>query len=235
MTAFDKAYWESHWQRATGSGRSTAPSPYLATEVGTLPPGAALDAGCGEGAEAIWLAAHGWCVTAVDISVEALTSAAERAHSSDAAERLRWVEADLGAWEPGRQFDLVTTHYAHPAMSQLAFYRRISEWVAPGGTLLIVGHLRSPDATGHAHKSAEDAGRGHGHEPDKPGLDEHGSDEHGDHPPEAASVSAASITEQLRGGTWDVVTADERVRTLPGREGGQGQLRDVVVRATRRA
>jgi hypothetical protein len=57
------------------------------------------------------------------------------------------VEADLTSWEPGRQFELVATSYAHPAMPQLAFYARISGWVAPAGRLLIVGHLREHEPT----------------------------------------------------------------------------------------
>lgn len=61
---------------------------------------------------------------------------------------IRWVEADLSTGEPDSRFDLVTTHCAHPATPQLAFYERISHWVAPGGTLMIVGHLHSP-GTGH--------------------------------------------------------------------------------------
>jgi hypothetical protein len=57
--AFDKEYWESHWEQANGPGpgRGIVANPYLAREVGGLAAGAALDAGCGEGAEAIWLAA----------------------------------------------------------------------------------------------------------------------------------------------------------------------------------
>jgi len=206
--AFDKDYWESHWQQANGPapGREIVPSPYLAREISSLAPGTALDAGCGEGAEAIWLATKGWHVTAADISAEALSRASERAAKGGAAPaHVRWLEVDLSAWEPGTQFDLVTTHYAHPAMSQLAFYERISGWVAPGGTLLIVGHL---------HTSA--------------------TPEHGHNPPEDVSVTALSITAGLDATRWDIVTADEPIRTLTDRDGRAVRLDDVVVRATRR-
>lgn len=203
---FDKDYWESHWQKALerGAGREIPPNPYLANETSSLVPGAALDAGCGEGAEALWLAAQGWEVTAADISSEALARASERASKAGVSDRVRWIEADLSTWEPDTRFDLVTTHYAHPAMPQLAFYERISDWVAPGGTLLIVGHLHTPD-TGHSHG----------------------------HPPEEASVTAASITASLHPALWDVLTAAEQVRSLSNRAGGAVQLHDVVVRATR--
>jgi SAM-dependent methyltransferase len=211
---FDKDYWEAHWQQAK-AGREIVPNPHLARETSGLVPGTALDAGCGEGAEAIWLATQGWQVTAADISAAVLSRASERATSGGGApERVQWVEADLSVWEPGKQFNLVTTLYAHPAMPQPAFYERISDWVAPGGTLLIVGHLHTPDTTGHGNSHGQ---RGRGH-----------------HPPEEASVTAASITGELDPTKWDVVTAEEYSRTLTNRAGRAIHLHDFVVRATRR-
>lgn len=127
---FDRPYWEEHWRQA---GTAMDPNPHLVRETAALTPGTALDAGCGAGTEARWLASRGWDVTAVDIAAAALAHA-------DAA-NVTWIRADLTVWAPATRFDLVVTHYAHPAMPQLAFYRRIAEWVAPGGTLLIVGHL----------------------------------------------------------------------------------------------
>lgn len=219
---FDKDYWEKRWREGragdVGSMAVAPPSPYLAAEVGDLSPGTALDAGCGAGAEAIWLAAAGWQVTAADISAVALARAAERAGGAGVADRVAFVEADLSTWEPGHRFDLVTTHYAHPAIRQLDFYDRLAQWVAPGGTLLIVGHLQ---ADGHAHAD------GHGHGRD----DDHG---HGDGgaPPAEASATAASISARLAGDDWVIVTAAERHREVEGH--GRG-LDDVVVRAVRSA
>ncbi|GAA3165785.1 hypothetical protein GCM10010466_65730 [Planomonospora alba] len=214
---FDKDYWERHWRQersgGPGSMGGNPPNPYLAREVGGLAPGTALDAGCGGGAEAIWLASRGWHVTAADISSEALARAAGRAAASGAAGRVRWVEADLGVWSPQERFDLVMTHYAHPAMPQLEFYDRLAGWVAPGGTLLIVGHLSTPDATDHGH----DHGHGHGH-----------------HPPAEASVTSAAVTARLDGTEWEIVTAEEHLRALTGPGGRAVPLHDVVVRATRR-
>ena len=112
---FDKDYWEQHWWQGGSGGPGSmagAPSnPYLDRETADLTPGTALDAGCGSGAEAIWLASRGWRVTAVDISSEPLARAAEREAVGGAIERVQWVEADLIRWEPGAQFDLVMTHY----------------------------------------------------------------------------------------------------------------------------
>jgi SAM-dependent methyltransferase len=205
---FDKDYWEQHWLRAprTGpaAGHGSAPHPYLARETSGLAPGTALDAGCGTGSEAIWLARSGWQVVAADISPEALVRAAARATDGGVSERVRWVEADLTVWAPETRFDLVTTHYAHPAMPQLAFYQRISAWVAPGGTLLIVGHLHTSGAAPHGH-----------------------------HPPAEASVTLAGITAGLDRTRWEINTAEQAVRTVAG-PGGAIPLHDVVVRATRR-
>ncbi|MFC4017381.1 class I SAM-dependent methyltransferase [Micromonospora sp. GCM10011542] len=209
--SFDKAYWQQHWQQThgdrPGSMAGNPPNPYLAQETAGLAPGTALDAGCGAGAEAIWLASHGWQVTAADISADALTRAADRATASGLAESIRWVEADLTAWEPGMRFDLVTTHYAHPAMPQLAFYQRIGDWVTPGGILLIVGHLHTDHGLG--------LGLGHHH-------------------PAEATVTLADITAGLDTADWQIVTAEEHQRPVPGPGGQTVSLHDVVVRATRR-
>jgi SAM-dependent methyltransferase len=137
---FEKDAWEQHWREALSGGASDVPDPYLAEQTRGLRPGTALDAGCGTGADAVWLAEHGWTVTGVDIAPSALAAAAERA--ARAAVTCSWVEADLTAWSPPAPFDLVTTAYAHAAIPQLELYRRIGGWVAPGGTLLIVGHGR---------------------------------------------------------------------------------------------
>lgn len=212
---FDKAYWETHWDRAGGAASLPA-HPALETEIAGLPAGTALDAGSGEGAEAVWLAARGWDVTAVDISAEALRTAAERAPAQAAT---TWVEADLTTWEPGRSFDLVTTFYAHPTIAQHAFYERIARWVAPGGTLLIVGH-DSHDHDSHDHDSHAD--------------DAHGrSDGHGHGHPDNAVTSPETIRARLNPQAWAVQTAEVRERTVGQRHGHGRLLRDVVVRARR--
>lgn len=218
--SFDKDYWEQHWEQAGGPAAPVAErgaaNPHLVREVAGLTPGTALDAGCGTGAEALWLAGQGWQVTAADISAAALARARELAEGIG---RVTWVEADLTTWEPGNVFDLVVTSYAHPAIPQLAFYDRIARWVAPGGTLLIVGHLH--DAGGPAH------GGGHGY------GEAHGQREapHGEEPPAEATVTLANITALLDPGVWRIDTAGEQTRERPG---GQGlPLHDVIVRAGR--
>jgi SAM-dependent methyltransferase len=216
---FDNEYWDQIWtgDRAPAMGASQT-NPHLVQEVSDLAPGTALDAGCGAGAEVTWLATRGWQATGADIAIAALDRAAERAEASGVAERVQWVQADLSTWEPYTQYDLITTHYAHPAMPQLEFYDRIATWVAPGGTLLIVGHLHH-DPTAHG---------GHGH-----GGHGHGGKDGDDGPPAAASATAAHITARLDPSDWEVVTAQESHRTLPGHNDHEVTIHDVVVRATR--
>jgi cyclopropane fatty-acyl-phospholipid synthase-like methyltransferase len=211
---FDDDYWDQVWQGDRAVAMSAGPpNPHLVREVADLTPGTALDAGCGAGAEAIWLAARGWNVTAADLAAAALERAAARAAASGVEGRVLWVRADLSAWEPDRRYDLVTTHYAHPAMPQLEFYDRLASWVVPGGTLLVVGHL-------HHDSGGDDGGD--------------------DGPPASASATASAVTARLDPSDWEVVTAEESHRTHAGNGGHGGQggpevtLHDVVVRATRR-
>lgn len=232
---FDKSYWEERWRSgddATRSMSAAPPNPHLIREVEALAPGSALDAGCGAGNEALWLAAVGWKVTAADISAAAIEAGAEKARAAGVDNRIDWVEADLTTWEPEELFDLVTTHYAHSSMPQLDFYERLTEWVKPGGTLLIVGHLHSPSGAdgaendpGHGHAHAHGHGQGHGH----------GSDHAGDpQPPDEATATAEGITARLQPGRWDVISAEETARAVPVPGGREVRLRDVVVRAQRR-
>lgn len=100
-----------------------------------LTPGTALDVGCGEGADAVWLAENGWSVTAVDPSATAV----ERTRAL-AADRSVTVDAVVGddSVLAGRQFDLVCCSYV--PFSQASAVAVLERLVAPGGTLLFVHH-----------------------------------------------------------------------------------------------
>jgi SAM-dependent methyltransferase len=144
---FGQAYWEDRYHSHT-SVHTREPNPHLVAETGDLAPGRALDAGCGEGADAVWLARHGWRVTAVDISATALSRARE--HGENVADQIDWIQADLTGWTPPeRHFDLVSAHYVHPAASRRELFRGLAASVVPGGTLLIVDH--HPSAATGAH------------------------------------------------------------------------------------
>ena len=145
----ERAYWNQRYE-ASDQLWSGAPNSVLVEVASPLTPGTALDVGCGEGADAVWLAALGWEVTAVDVSNVALERA-ER-HATDAGVTVRWVLAGLLNAElaPG-SFDLVSAQYPVLAKTANANAERILlDAVAVGGTLVLVHHadFRSND---HAH------------------------------------------------------------------------------------
>lgn len=147
---FGEAFWDERYRRP-GHLWSGSPNPQLVAGAAGLRPGSALDAGSGEGADAIWLARQGWTVAAVDISSVALARAAAHAAAEPgAARRISWIHRDLTAWvPPAGTFDLVSAQFLHwPAAERTAVYGRLAAAVAPGGTLLIVGHHPSDLATG---------------------------------------------------------------------------------------
>jgi SAM-dependent methyltransferase len=119
---------------------SGEPNGALVAEVAGLPPGRALDVGCGEGADVVWLAHQGWDVTGLDVSQVALDRAA--LHARQAGATVRWVHADLvQAQLPAGAFDLVSAQY--PALLKTPgddAERALLAAVAPGGTLLVVHH-----------------------------------------------------------------------------------------------
>jgi 2-polyprenyl-3-methyl-5-hydroxy-6-metoxy-1,4-benzoquinol methylase len=141
---FEPDSWE---ERYAGEEKiwSGDPNPQLVAEVTGLTPGTALDVGCGEGGDVIWLARQGWRVTGADFSANGLARAARHAEEAGVADRTDWWQVDARTFAAdGRSYDLVTTHFLHPpdgGMVEVA--RRLAEAVAPGGHLLIVGHAPS--------------------------------------------------------------------------------------------
>lgn len=205
-TEFDRRYWEQRY-RDGGSVSELRPNPHLVAELADLPAGRALDAGCGEGADAIWLAERGWQVTAVDIAATAVERA--RAHAAraggDAARRIDWVTADLTRWDAGvDRFDLVCASYVHPADSNDTLFARLAAAVAPGGTLFIVGH-----APGDHHSSVHSAA---------------------DH----VHVTAEQIAAGLDPDRWNIQLTAHRTRTVTRSLGSQFTLQDSVFRARKR-
>jgi len=131
---------------------SGKPNVALVREITGLTPGSALDLGCGEGADAIWLAGQGWSVTGVDVSDVALDRA--RQHAAAAGVAIEFVLDDLAA-SPG-EFDLVTSFFLHvpeAALRERTLLVAVAS-VAPGGTLLVVGHSGT---SGHTHLRLETA------------------------------------------------------------------------------
>jgi len=154
---FEPSSWE---ERYTGDQNvwSGKPNPQLVAEASKLEPGTALDVGCGEGGDVIWLAQQGWTVTGADFSANGLARAAKHAEEAGVADRTDWWQVDARSFAAdGRSYDLVTTHFLHPpdgGMVDVA--RRLAQAVAPGGHLLVVGHAPSGVFT-HLTKGHRDA------------------------------------------------------------------------------
>jgi SAM-dependent methyltransferase len=145
-----QAFWESFYldKHQVWSGK---PNDALVRHVTDMAPGTALDLGCGEGADAIWLAQEGWRVTAVDISQTALDRAATHARAAGVEDRIDWQRHDLATSLPAGPFDLVSAQYLQSPieLARDEILRQAARAVAPGGTLLVVGHAGMPHGTRH--------------------------------------------------------------------------------------
>ncbi|MGH3197179.1 MAG: class I SAM-dependent methyltransferase [Streptosporangiaceae bacterium] len=204
---FTPEFWDDRYRSAGSAGQlwSGQPNPQLVAQAADLAPGEALDAGSGEGADAIWLARHGWIVTAADVSTVALDRAAGYAAAAgdEIARRITWQQQDLRSWDPGPQrFDLVSAQFMHlPGVELVAMHARLAAAVRPGGTLLVVGH--QPDEH-HAYAGRPDMFR-----------------------------SAEELAASLDPGDWDIVVATAIGRSAI-LNGEAMTVTDAVVRAARR-
>jgi SAM-dependent methyltransferase len=167
-TAAQVTEWDARYSERDGAMWSGQPNGRLVAEVAGLTPGRALDVGCGEGADAIWLARCGWTVTAIDISDVAVARAREAAELADAP--VEWVCGDaLQAQFPPRSFDLVSMQYpALPKAAGEAAMRTLLDAVRHGGLLLAVyhdlddehrQHMKSRGVDPAHYIGAEDLGR----------------------------------------------------------------------------
>lgn len=186
------------------------PNGALLVEVAGMPPGRVLDVGCGEGADAIWLAQQGWTVTALDVSKVALNRA--QGHATRAGVEVTFVHSGLldACLEPA-SFDLVSALY--PALRHTSEHDSeglLLDLVAPAGTVLFVHHAR--EQQDHNHEAQGESG-------------------HNNFDP-ADYVGVEDIRGRLDAG-WTVDIDEERDRSITG-GGGAHHVRDLVLRAHRR-
>jgi SAM-dependent methyltransferase len=204
---FTQEFWDARY-RTKESLWSGKPNAHLVAQAGDLVPGTALDAGAGEGADAIWLAGRGWRVTAVDISAVALERAGGHAAQAgeEVAGRITWRRENLLEWQPPeRGYDLVAAHYLHlPSAGRQSLFRRLAAAVADGGTLLIVAHHPSDLQTTVPR-------------PQEPDLFFTGDD----------------IAAQLDGQGWEIVTNVAAPRQVTDHDGRRVTIHDTVFRARR--
>jgi SAM-dependent methyltransferase len=197
---------QAEWDRRYADSQqlwSGRPNGALVAEVAGLTPGRVLDVGCGEGADAVWLAGQGWDVTALEVSGVALERAAR--HAADAGVDVRWVHAGLvEASLPAGSFDLVSAQY--PALLRTpdaAPERALLAAVAPGGVLLLVHHA---------------------------GMETH-QPEDGEFDP--ADYVWPSMVAALLDDDWVVEVDEVRPRVVPEGGAGAHHAEDVVLRARR--
>ncbi|HEY7222607.1 MAG TPA: methyltransferase domain-containing protein [Micromonosporaceae bacterium] len=199
--------WEA---RYAGTDRvwSGRPNQAIVDVVSGLPAGRALDLGCGEGADAIWLAQQGWQVTAVDVSPTAIARGAAAAAEQAVPEgRITWQVHDLATWTADGPYELVSASFLHSpiSMPRTEILRRAATHVTAGGHLLILSHAASPPwATQHHH-------------------------EHHFATP-AEEVEALGLPEH----EWQTRLAETRSRHATGPNGESARLDDVIVLVQRR-
>jgi 2-polyprenyl-3-methyl-5-hydroxy-6-metoxy-1,4-benzoquinol methylase len=135
----ERTEWDQRYQTSELIWTAT-PNRFVVSELADLRPGQALDLATGEGRNAVWLAEQGWQVTAVDFSAVGLAKGGRLAEARGVS--VDWVTADLLEYQPAPQaFDLVLIAYLHLPPAELAtVLHRAAAAVAPGGTLLVVGH-----------------------------------------------------------------------------------------------
>jgi SAM-dependent methyltransferase len=201
---------EEFWDARYGESDriwSGNPNEALVREAGDLPPGRALDLGCGEGADAVWLARRGWRVTATDISGVALERAAGHAAEAGVADRVDFRRHDLGESFPAGEFDLVSACFLHAYgdFPRARILRAAAGAVAPGGVLLVVGH------GGWASWQAEE---------DRPPV----------HFPRPDEVLGQL---ELPEGDWEVLVAEEYEKDQPAPDGRPGTRTDNTVKVRR--
>ena len=205
IAMFTQQFWD---ERYSGSDRiwSGRPNPRLVEHATGMTPGTAIDVGCGEGADVVWLAARGWEVVGVDVSVVALDRARQHAVDAGVSGRTTFRRLDLVAGEPlPGTADLVSAQFLHlPGSVFGPVYGGLAAAVRPGGRLLVTGHHPADASTGLRNERLVHL-----------------------------LFAPEQVTALLDPDEWEIDVADAPTREVEG-EGGPVLVTDTVVLATRR-
>lgn len=195
-------FWEKRYAD-TDQVWSGAPNKAVVDVVSGMAPGRALDLGCGEGGDVLWLASEGWTVTGLDLSPTAIARATAAADKAGVAERVSLESVDLTTWTSDDTYDLVTASFFHSpvALERTRILQRAANSVAPGGHLLIVSHAAFPPWSAAA--------------------------QHHDH--QFLSPQEEIIALDLPAGEWTTVLAESRPRSVISPDGEPRTLDDAVV------
>ena len=190
-------------------GKGPAPNTRLVEMTSELTPGQALELGCGNGGDALWLAQRGWKVTALDISATSVDRLTHNAQAAGFEDRITATRTDLNQGLPSGEFDLINAHYLHavPSLNRTGLFRIAAHALRPGGHLLIVDHGSTAPWSWNR-------------DPDV-------------HYPSPHEVNADI---DLNPSTWQVLIADARQRMATGPNGSTTEVTDhiLMIRRTER-
>lgn len=195
-----KQHWEERYAQRDRiwSGRVNR---WLAEIAEPLTPGRALDLGCGEGADTLWLAEHGWDVVGVDISDTALARAGDEAAARGLTDKVTFVQTNLSESFPDGTFDLISAQFLQSMvhLDRERIFASSARAIAPGGLLVVVDHGAAPPWAEHVR----------------------------DHV--FPSVDEVLATIDLGDGQWERMRADTVERDAVGPDGQAGVLLDNVI------
>ncbi|WP_372698317.1 class I SAM-dependent methyltransferase [Arthrobacter sp. JSM 101049] len=203
-----QAFWDARYgerERIWSGAANRA----LVDVVTGVQPGSALDLGCGEGGDSLWLAETGWMVTGVDISETALARAREESAARGMGEdEVEWIQVDLARDFPAGTYDLVSACFlaSQIPLPRTEILRRAVAAVAPGGMLVLVSHASAPPWAGNHHHGPRDF------------------------PTPEEELAALDLDADM----WEITTAETRKREANGPDGERATLEDTVVVVQRR-
>lgn len=144
-------FWDDLYQKRNQVW-SGNPNVQLVHIIESIKPGTALDLGCGEGGDAVWLAQKGWQVVATDVSPVALARSQKLAENHGVASNIKFQQHNFAISFPDGTYDLVSAQFLQSPLEfeRTQVLKRAAQAVAPGGLLLIVEHGSAPSWSEHA-------------------------------------------------------------------------------------